>query len=227
MAQRRRNYRAYLMATASLDELNGGNSLGALVWQSGRIVRQWEAVVSPLDGEVYRRKTATGSGATDPSIDTTNYRAASYNRVTSQANQWAGGAPTVTTNNTKASGTTLSTVPGFTAGERKLVLSLTGRGALLFAMLRWSASGAPASVLRTELVVDDRTIFDANQSLGSANSAYWCPVGTVIAITGADPRTALPNRVEFRKSAALYVTSNVAQGLGQVLFETMYEGYES
>lgn len=46
---------------------------GATLWVSGQSVAQDAAKISPLDRRTYRRKTATGSGTTDPSLDTTNY----------------------------------------------------------------------------------------------------------------------------------------------------------
>lgn len=46
---------------------------GATLWVSGQSVARDAAVISPADRRTYRRKTATGSGTTDPSIDVTNY----------------------------------------------------------------------------------------------------------------------------------------------------------
>lgn len=46
---------------------------GVALWVSGASVAQYAAVISPADARTYRRKTATGSGTTDPSIDPTNY----------------------------------------------------------------------------------------------------------------------------------------------------------
>ncbi|WP_288379842.1 hypothetical protein [uncultured Massilia sp.] len=46
---------------------------GATLWVSGQSVARDAAVISPLDRRTYRRKTATGGGTTDPSIDVTNY----------------------------------------------------------------------------------------------------------------------------------------------------------
>lgn len=57
--------------TISLDALLGG----ARLWVSGETVDQYEVVKSPADGgALYVRTTASGSGATDPASDTTNYR---------------------------------------------------------------------------------------------------------------------------------------------------------
>lgn len=45
----------------------------AYPWASGVTVPQYAAVISTVDGRTYRRIAATGSGTTDPSIDTANY----------------------------------------------------------------------------------------------------------------------------------------------------------
>lgn len=59
----------------------GGGGGSAKLWASGMTVRKWQTVQSPLDGELYTRTAATGSGATDPADDITNYVAASYRRI--------------------------------------------------------------------------------------------------------------------------------------------------
>lgn len=59
----------------------------ATAWVSGATVAQYAAVISGLDQQTYRRKTATGSGTIDPSLDGTNYVCISrqVRRITSQA----------------------------------------------------------------------------------------------------------------------------------------------
>lgn len=57
----------------SLDQFKSG---AALLWVSGATVAQYAHVQSPADGQLYVRITATGSGATDPANDATNYRPA-------------------------------------------------------------------------------------------------------------------------------------------------------
>lgn len=58
--------------TMNLDSLAGGT---ARLWVTGETVDQYEVVKSPAaSGALYVRTTATGSGATDPASDTTNYR---------------------------------------------------------------------------------------------------------------------------------------------------------
>ncbi|MES2126644.1 MAG: hypothetical protein V4463_05175 [Pseudomonadota bacterium] len=48
-------------------------SAGAPAWVSGTTYAQYAAVMSKVDYRIYRRITASGSGTTDPSADTTNY----------------------------------------------------------------------------------------------------------------------------------------------------------
>lgn len=60
-------------ATASAGAAAAVAATGVVLWVSGASVAQNAAVISPADRRTYRRKTATGSGSTDPSLDTTNY----------------------------------------------------------------------------------------------------------------------------------------------------------
>lgn len=46
--------------------------VGAQLWQSGQTYAQGDAVISPIDLQTYRRKSA-GGGTTDPSLDSTNW----------------------------------------------------------------------------------------------------------------------------------------------------------
>jgi hypothetical protein len=59
--------------TASAGAAAAVAAAGVVLWVSGVSVNQNAAVISPADRRTYRRKTATGSGTTDPSLDTTNY----------------------------------------------------------------------------------------------------------------------------------------------------------
>ncbi|KRA13958.1 hypothetical protein [Acidovorax sp. Root568] len=57
--------------SAASDFMGGGGKL----WVSGVTYKQGQVVMSPADNyQAYVRVTAAGSGATDPSSDTTNYR---------------------------------------------------------------------------------------------------------------------------------------------------------
>lgn len=56
----------------SLSQFFGGS---ATIWASGAVYQQGKIVLSPADNyQQYVRVTAAGSGATDPSSDSTNYK---------------------------------------------------------------------------------------------------------------------------------------------------------
>lgn len=46
---------------------------GSVTWVSGNTYAQFQRVIDPVDGRVFYRRTATGSGATRPALDLTNY----------------------------------------------------------------------------------------------------------------------------------------------------------
>lgn len=60
-------------STASSAAAAATATAGATLWVSGATVAQYANVISPATAYTYRRKTATGSGSTDPASDTTNY----------------------------------------------------------------------------------------------------------------------------------------------------------
>lgn len=65
---------AAMFAQAASDFASAASvTTGATLWVSGQVVQRDAAVISPADRRTYRRKTAAGSGATDPSVDATNY----------------------------------------------------------------------------------------------------------------------------------------------------------
>lgn len=59
--------------TASAAAVTASASANAVLWVSGATVAQYSCVISPANARTFRRITATGSGATDPSADGTNY----------------------------------------------------------------------------------------------------------------------------------------------------------
>ena len=187
---------------------------GTQLWSSGMTVAQWQEVRSPLDGEVYRRKTATGSGATDPADDTTNYIAVSYVRSTAlplKTSAWAalGSASSAY----YAFGIT-KTTPGLIAtGVRTQILSLTGRGGVGFIGFFANAS---SSTYRVEVICDGRTICDVTNAVG-VNYASMTLLGNTFPGTppGAPsvsqegfgfPDT---NGPRFRRSFQVYLTPTV------------------
>ena len=149
------------------DFLNSGG--GAVPWVSGATVKQYAYVISPTDLEIYQRKTATGSGATDPYSDTTNYRPVSVERLSSISNAWSGGSWTVSGVMGAFAGANSSNA-ALGAGARTLMLSAAGKGSLDFcALAKWGTS-AISGTFRAEIVVDGRTILDTTFGTPSNNS---------------------------------------------------------
>jgi hypothetical protein len=61
-------------ASASATAAQAAQATNAPLWVSGNTYAQYAVVLSPADNlRMYRRKTASGSGTTDPKSDTTNY----------------------------------------------------------------------------------------------------------------------------------------------------------
>jgi len=59
-------------ASSALAAAGSATAAGAIAWVSGTTYAIGNARYSPIDGQTYRRKTA-GAGATDPSLDGTNW----------------------------------------------------------------------------------------------------------------------------------------------------------
>lgn len=75
----------------------------AVPWVSGTTYQQNANVISQINFGTYRRKTAAGSGTTDPSNDPTNYEKLSL-----------GALPAMKVSQRLATGTSGGTIPGFT-----------------------------------------------------------------------------------------------------------------
>lgn len=60
-------------AAAAGSQAAAAASAGAVPWVSGTVYATGARVVSSLNGQVYRRTSAAGSGAVDPSQDFANY----------------------------------------------------------------------------------------------------------------------------------------------------------
>lgn len=177
------------------------------IWVSGEAVEQWAYRRSPLDGEVYQRKTATGSGTTDPADDTTNYNAVSYRR--------SAALPVVPTFvSSSASGAialcTEVAVAAIAAGVRTKILAATGRGSCNF--LGWLPHmTTTGNTCRIEVIADGRAVYDATQSVGSTGAAFpvQIPVGGLSQrAIDANYYTAVPDPapIVFRRSLDVWVT---------------------
>lgn len=196
---------------STLAKLMGAGGGLAEMWTAARVVQLGELVVSPLDLEVYRRKTATGSGATDPADDLTNYIAVSYVRSTAlplKTSAWA--APGATNSAHYAFGITKTTPGAIATGVRTQILGLTGRGGVGF--IGFFANAASAT-FRIEVICDGRTIYDATSALG-VNYASMTLLG--ITFPGTPPGapgvsqdgfgSPDTNGPRFRRSFQVYLT---------------------
>lgn len=191
----------------------GGNSIK--LWASGVSVAKWETVKSPLDGELYTRKAATGSGTTDPADDTTNYFAASFERCGAMLVKPA--ASFLSNGGSSGNGGYAYGIgrvqPGVIGNNvRTLIHSQTGRGALMFLGL-YAATNKP---FRVEVLVDGRSVLDATYPGVAANQ-----VCTLLGIVtpGSNPsglgatQEAFgypdPLGPKFRRTLQIYVTGSV------------------
>lgn len=192
------------MSTSS-QFLGGGGSVQ--LWVSGATVTQWDYRKSPLDGEVYQRTAATGSGTTDPANDTTNYVAASYVRVSALSVK---GAIDNLTNAVAqfANNSVKVSIASITAGVRTQVLNLSGRGSMAFLAIMKAATGGGT----VEIIVDGITIYNSATSTATTTEAH-CLIG---APGSADPgvgsvrpfAVALPDAmpVIFRRTFVVWYT---------------------
>ncbi|WP_313082531.1 hypothetical protein [Pulveribacter sp.] len=201
------------------EAFGGGGTLKA--WASGMTVKQWETVVSALDGEVYRRKTATGAGATDPANDTTNYIAVSYNRVTTVGEGITGAMAPGWTADTIVSTCATKSSPAFSSGVRVAVLNISGRGALSFLALRSTAS--LSANVRMEVYVDARKVFDATTP-STITGSYWPLVGNLTPTSTSGDYAFLMDSVAFRRSVEVYVTVGQAVSAGLLQVWSKYRG---
>ena len=190
-----------------------GGASGAKPWVSGAVIKKYAYVISPTDLEIYQRKTATGSGATDPYNDATNYRPVSIARLSSITNGWSeGGAWTSAASSSVGPfvGTT-STQPTLKAGVRTLVWNAVGKGNVDFISLVKIGTAAPTGTFRAELIVDGRTIFDATFSAPpSSVTGFVVIAGGLSSPSTANPLSPLFMSCPFSKSFEFYVTASVS-----------------
>ena len=204
------------------DFLSSGG--GVAPWVSGATVKQYAYVISPTDSEIYQRKTATGSGATDPYNDTTNYRPVSIARLSSISNAWSGGAWTASGAGGEFAGAKSSNA-ALGAGVRTLMLSAAGKGSLDFcALAKWGATPI-SGTFRAEIVVDGRTILDTTFGAPSNNS--FAVLNGWAGPTGAAVLTTTPAQCPFSKELQVYVTSSAGTGANIIDFVSAIRGVQS
>lgn len=108
---------------SNLSDFAGGSPK---VWVSGTTYKQGQIVLSPADNyQQYVRKAAAGSGATDPSADTTNY-APFGGRAIKSVQRGVTGATTATSTVTIASVNTAKSILWAHGG-----LGIQGGGAVM------------------------------------------------------------------------------------------------
>ena len=185
---------------------NSGGGSGANLWISGVPVPQWGLVISPLDGEIYRRATATGASTVDPANDVTNYFAASYRRVTALTTYIDVNNARNTADNFANGATKLNM--NITVNVRTSLLNVTGRGVAQYLGVIKAASGGG----RLEVLIDGRSIFDKTVGTTTLNYAAIV-VGSPISLpadggaTNVAAYTALPEAgVEFKRSLQVFYT---------------------
>ena len=207
----------------NLSELIGGGG-GVAPWVSGATVKQYAYVISPTDMEIYQRKTATGSGATDPYSDVTNYRPVSVDRLSSISNAWSGGSWTVSGVAGAFAGANSSSA-ALGAGARTLMLSAAGKGSLDFcALAKWGTS-ATSGTFRAEIVVDGRTILDT--TFGTPGNNSFAVLNGWAGPVGAAVLTTIPAQCPFSKGLQVYVTSSAGTGVGIFTFASAIRGIQS
>ena len=175
------------------------SSAGAMrIWSSGMTVNKYETVISPLDGQVYQRITATGAGMTDPADDTTNYVGWSFERVLGIAETTLSGTNSVSY---FANGATKVSINGIAIGVRKQVFSASGRGLLQFlGILKGNYNGG-----RLEVLLDGRVVFDAQIQMNSNDTTVL--VGGFFSSGSYPMFYATPEAgVKFFRSVAVYYT---------------------
>lgn len=189
----------------------GFYGLNPPLWASGAAQQpagQW--VTSPADKEIYQRIAATNSSTTDPADDVTNYVARSYMRVTSLQKSRVF-ATTVGVGASGPAGATAALAGAIAVGARTLALNITGRGSVSYLAAFKDASGS----LRTEILVDGRTLIDDTPSLGTGTGALFLGSPVYDSTTTRDSiyiAGPIPNALQFRRSLQVYLTASSGAG---------------
>ena len=144
-------------------------------WVSGTTYANGAVVWSPINGLAYRRITASGSGTTDPSLDSTNYKQVNgTGDVSTSGNQTISGDKTFT---------------GTTSMQSVTVTSITGTGAEQSGMVAYFAmTTAPSGWLKANGAAVSRTTY----------ASLFAAIGTTFGIGNGTTTFNLPDlRAEF------------------------------
>ncbi|MDA8521971.1 hypothetical protein [Acidovorax sp. NCPPB 4044] len=199
------------MDLAKLMGQGGGGS--AELWSASATIEQGALVISPLDKEVYRRVAATGTSATDPADDLTNYVAASYPRTTSLPIGYT--LPHIYPDNVR--GVTRTGQTNIAQATRTQVLSVTGRGSLLHAGAWRSANQGETAGLRNEIWADGRKLVEWEST--AAGGHYVTVLGASFKV-GDDLIAAAGAPVVFRRSLVIWITPTYRAWTGSTEYVT-------
>lgn len=125
LANNNASYANYLSSLANSQ--SAAAAMGAPAWVSGTTYAVGDSRWSPVDGRVYRRRTA-GAGTTDPSADPTNWLCIGPNGL--QLVTVSGTSATITANTDTAftnSSACAATVPALAVGESFVIRFDNGR----------------------------------------------------------------------------------------------------
>ena len=175
-------------------------------WVSGTTYANGAVVWSPINGLAYRRITASGSGTTDPSLDTTNYKQVNgTGDVSTSGNQTISGVKTFTSGITgNLSGAVSQSNSTFTQSSNYAFISGT-LGVVL-------ASGYPTDTSR--IVVDTtsiRPLIDNSTTCGTSATRWSVVYSAAGVVTTSDGRekTEISELDEAEKRVAIKLKSLV------------------
>lgn len=198
-----------------------GGASGAKPWVSGAVIKQYAYVISPADLEIYQRKTATGSGTTDPADDLTNYTAASYERTSALPLREPDVASASHAVTAMFQGLPSADLGAISANARTLALSIAGRGSLDALAFNLTGQGP---TYRVEVIVDGRTVFDMSRLSNASSGAGWPIVGVLTgATTGMEFLSPIAGAVQYRRSLQVYITPNAAVVTARTFLRALYK----
>lgn len=133
-------------------------------WVSGTTYANGAVVWSPINGLAYRRITASGSGTTDPSSDTTNYKQVNgTGDVSTSGDQTIAGVKTFSTPIAVGSGGTGASSAAAAFANLKQAATTTTTGVVELATSAEAAAGTDAV-----RVITPNTLFGGLNASGSA-----------------------------------------------------------
>jgi len=160
-----------LQTNVNTSEVNAVNSAAAVLaatnivkWVSGTTYANGAVVWSPINGLGYRRITASGSGTTDPSADSTNYKQVNgTGDVSTSGNQTIAGVKTFTSTITGSVSGTSGNVVGVVAVANGGTGATTAVNA--FSSIKQPASDTTTGVVELATNAETQTGTDTTRSV--------------------------------------------------------------